>query len=258
MSAGGSDACARGAPVAIVDTAVDPRHPTLRGARIERRSFLADDVASAAPDHGTAVAALLVGRASPLAPGARLLAAEAVGRRGDATRADAASVVRALDWAVAGRARAIGLSLAGPPNLLLERATQVAARRANLLAAAGNDGPRARPAYPAAYPSVTAVAAVDARKRAWRGGTRGAYVEVAAPGVDVASAAGDGGVRAWTGTSFAVPFAMAAMLRARAETGGDPEAARALLARTAEDVGPPGRDDATGHGVVRAPGGRCY
>ena len=92
---------------------------------------------------------------------------------------------------------------------------------------------------------------------AWRGGNRGSYVELAAPGVDVSSAAPGGGVTGWTGTSFAVPFAVAALMRARAETGGDPAAARALLGRTAEDLGAPGRDDATGFGLLRAPSGRC-
>jgi hypothetical protein len=50
---------------------------------------------------------------------------------------------------------------------------------------------------------------------------------------------------------------MAAVLGARAETRGDPAAAAALLVRTAEDLGAPGRDETTGHGLVRAPGPRC-
>lgn len=262
LSASPADACAQGAPVAIVDTAVDMTHPTLKDAAITARSFLPEGVDPAPADHGTAVAALLVGRvapgAPPLAPGARLLAAEAFALRDGRLRADAAAVVRALDWAISSRARVVGLSLAGPGNAVLERAVAAAGRRTSLVAAAGNDGPRAAPAYPAAYPEVIAVAALDSRKRAWRGGNRGDYIEIAAPGVDVVSAAPGGGTSAWTGTSFAVPFAVAAMLRARAEAGGDPSAARAVLARSAEDIGAPGRDDASGHGLVRAPGPRCF
>jgi hypothetical protein len=261
VAAAPPDACARGAAIAIVDTPVDMLHPALAGAVVVRRSFVPQGVEPAAPDHGTAVAALLVGRpapgAPPLAPGARLLAAEAFALRDGEARADAAAVAAGLDWAAAERARVVGLSLAGPPNLVLAAAVAAAATRLNVVAAAGNDGPRADPAYPAAYPGAVAVAAVDARKRSWRGGNRGDYVEVAAPGVGVVSAGPDGGVRAWTGTSFAVPFAMAALLRARAETGGDLEAARALLARGAEDLGAPGRDPDTGHGLARAPGARC-
>jgi hypothetical protein len=241
---------------------VDSRHPTLKGAAIRQRGFLPDGLAAAPPDHGTAVAALLVGRVAPgvppLAPGARLLAAEAFGVRDGVPRADAAAVIRGLDWAIGERARVIGLSLAGARNVLLDRALSLAAQRASLAAAAGNDGARSGPVWPAAHPAVIAVAAVDARKRAWRGGNRGDYIELSGPGVDVLSAAPGGGVTGWTGTSFAVPFAVAALLRARAETGGDPAAARALLTRTAEDLGAPGRDGTTGFGLVRAPGTRCW
>jgi hypothetical protein len=208
------------------------------------------------------VAALIVGRPAPglapLAPGAALLVAEAFALRGDDPRADAAAIVASLDWAVARRARVIGMSLAGPPNQLIALAVRAAASRANIVAAAGNFGPEAPPAHPGALPEVTAVGAVDARRRAWRGANRGDYLELVAPGVGVTSAGPGGSVQAWTGTSFAVPFAMSALLRARAETGGDPAGARRLLASRAEDLGAPGRDEATGHGLVRAPGTRCW
>jgi hypothetical protein len=254
-------ACARGAPLAIVDTAVDARHPMLKGAAITQRRFLSPGSDPAPADHGTAVAALLVGRVAPgqgpLAPGARLLVAEAFAQRGDRVQADAAAVIRGLDWALGEGARVVGLSLAGAENQLLGRAVAAVARRANLVAAAGNQGPRSGPAYPAAFPDVLAVAAVDARKRPWRGGNRGDYIDLAAPGVAVLSAGRGGSTMQWTGTSFAVPFAMAAVLSARAETRGDPAAAAALLVRNAEDLGAPGRDEVTGHGLVRAPGPRC-
>jgi subtilisin family serine protease len=239
---------------------VDERHPALRGANVRQRSFLPDGLRPAPRDHGTAIAALLVGRvgAGPLAPGAGLLAAEAFGMRDGEPWADAVSILRSLDWAIAGGARVVGLSLAGADNAALAFGVRAASRRANLLAAAGNDGPRARPAYPAAYPEVMAVSAVDKRKRAWRGANRGGYVEIAAPGVDVVSAAPGGGATEWTGTSFAVPYAMAAMLSARAETRGNAAAARRLLTSRAEDLGPRGRDDAHGFGLARAPDPRCW
>ncbi len=262
LAAPPTNGCARGAPIAMIDTPVDVRHPTLRGAAVTRRPFLSEGLVPAPADHGTAVAALLVGRiasdATPLAPGARLLAAETFAMREGKVRADAAAVLRGLDWSVGGGARVVGLSLTGADNVLLGWAVGRAARRTNLIAAAGNDGPRADPAFPAAYPQVVAVAAVDARIRVWRRGNRGGYVELAAPGVDVISAAPGGGVSRWTGTSFAVPYAIAAMLRARAETRGDPLAARRLLASVAQDIGPPGRDEASGYGLVRAPGRRCW
>ena len=255
-------ACRRGAPVAILDTGVDTGHPALESAAISARSFLRDGESPARDGHGTAVAALLVDRSAPgaraLAPGAGLLAACVFREVDGQTRADAVAVLRGLDWVVANGARVVAMSLAGAGNRALAEGVGLAARRANLVAAAGNAGPGAAPAFPAAFPEVMAVQAVDARLRAYRSGNRGACVEIAAPVVDVVSAAEGGAWRRWSGTSFAVPFVAAALLRARAETRGDAAAARALLARTARDLGAKGRDEIYGHGLLRTPQAGCW
>ncbi|MGM0583551.1 MAG: S8 family serine peptidase [Pseudomonadota bacterium] len=262
MAALAPDACGRGAPVALVDTAVDPSHPALRGASVEARSFLPPRTTEAETGHGAALAALLVGEVAqglrPLAPGARLLAASVFRSHRGGARADAVAVLRGIDWAVQRRARVVALSLQGPPNEALRFAVRRAAQRVNLVAAAGNGGPGGAPAYPAAWPEVMAVAAVDGRLRPYRNGTRGDYVEIAAPGVGVVAPAADGAPRTWSGSSFAVPFAAAAMLRARAETRGDAAAARRLLQRTARDLGAPGRDEVYGFGLLQAPWRRCW
>ena len=69
-----------------------------------RARFLRPGATPAAKDHGTAIAALLVGEsapgAAPLAPGAQLLVGEAMGRYGDRSRADAFAIVEAMDWSV--------------------------------------------------------------------------------------------------------------------------------------------------------------
>ncbi|HIP77041.1 MAG TPA: peptidase S8, partial [Kiloniellaceae bacterium] len=123
--------------------------------------------------------------------------------------------------------------------------------------AAGNGGPGAEPAFPGALGDVLAVTAIDARKRPYRQANRGAYVELAAPGVDVWSAGAEGGYASWSGTSFAVPFVTAALLHARGLSGNDPLRARELLAEGAEDLGAMGRDDIFGWGLLRTPQGRC-
>ena len=78
------------------------------------------------------------------------------------------------------------------------------------VAAAGNNGPGAEPSYPAAYPGVIAVTAVDQNLNVYRRATQGAYVDLAAPGVNIwtASLKGSGALK--TGTSDAVPFVSAA------------------------------------------------
>lgn len=255
------DACRAAPPIAIIDTGVDALHPALRGARVRFQSFVDPSEGGAAPGHGTAISALLVGRgkgqAGPLAPGAELLIAATFAQHDERQRADAVAVVRGLDWAIASGAQVIGLSFAGARNRIVELGIAAAARQAQLVAAGGNDGPTGAPAYPAAYPQVIAVAAVDARRRPYRRGTRGAYIDISAPGVGVSSADADGGTKAWSGTSFSVPFVMAALLRARAETDGDPAAARALVESRARDLGAPGRDEVFGIGLLQSPGNRC-
>ncbi len=151
--------CPVDAAIAMIDTGVDRRHPLLRRARVEARDFLPDGAAAADVEHGTAVAALLVGagadagaRLQPIAPGARLLAASAFRRLGDQDLADAGSVVRALDWAMSRRPAVVLMSLEGPPNATLEIAVRLASQRALVVAAAGNGGGGAPPAPTPADP----------------------------------------------------------------------------------------------------------
>ena len=254
-------ACSDAPTIAIIDTGVNAWHPALQGARIKLQSFVEGPEHRAAAGHGTAISALLVGhgghQAGPLAPGAELLVAGVFGQDEDTQQADAVAVLRGLDWAIATGAEVIGLSFAGAPNRILELGLAAAAKHADLVAAAGNSGPGGAPAYPAAYPEVIAVAAVDARQRPYRRGTRGAYIDISAPGVGISSADANGGTKAWSGTSFSVPFVMAALLRARAETEGDPAAARALIQERARDLGAPGRDEVYGVGLLQSPGDHC-
>ena len=122
-----------------------------------------------------------------------------------------------------------------------------------LVAAAGNDGPQAPEAYPAAYPEVIAVTATDVDDKSLAVANRGSYVAVAAPGVDIFVAAPNGGYDYSTGTSVAAAHVsgLAALLIER-NPGLTPDAIRAILVRTARDLGPPGRDDEFGAGLVNA------
>ena len=179
-------------------------------------------------DHGTAVAALLVGRRdSPtpgLVPDARLVAVDAFYRDGGtADRTDVMSLVTAIEALAERGVRVINLSLSGPANEVLQKAIAAAqAKGIVIVAAAGNNGAGAEPSYPAAYPGVVAVTAVDHELNVYRRATRGPYVDLAAPGVNVwtASAQGTGSLK--TGTSYAVPFVSAAagvLLASRPESG---------------------------------------
>jgi subtilisin family serine protease len=122
-----------------------------------------------------------------------------------------------------------------------------------LVAAAGNDGPRAAPEYPAAYPEVIAVTATDVDDHLLNVANHGSYVAVAAPGVDIFVAAPNGGYDFTTGTSVATAHVsgLVALLIER-NPKLTPDAIQAILMQTAKDLGPKGRDDEFGAGLVDA------
>ncbi len=238
--------------VGMIDSRVDTTHPAFRNSRIESRSFTPKG-ADLPAFHGTAIASILMGNDAEfrgLAPRAQLYAAavfETDDRHGEI--ASTVSLVRALDWLVSTGVDVINLSLAGPPNRLLETALKRAADRdVTVLAAAGNGGPIAAPMYPAAYNSVVAVTAVDRSGKAYRLANRGDYLDLAAPGVGVLHARVGGGYTASSGTSFAVPFAVTAAARLK-QIRPDQNVIQFLRA-AAKDLGPPGRDEIYGYGLL--------
>jgi subtilisin family serine protease len=250
--------CASDTVIGMIDTRVDGAHPALSGARIIRLTTRAPDRPESSAGHGTAVASMLVGRrggAAPgLAPEARLVAVDAFHTGGGGDMTDAFDLARAIDLLATQDVRIINMSLTGPQNAVLGAAVAAIQSRGSIVvAAAGNDGPRAKPLYPAAYPGVVAVAAVEATGTPWRRSARGDHIAFSAEGVGIALAGRAGGAEPHSGTSFAAPVvsAMLAGEQARAGGGADWEAITRRLADMAEDGGEPGRDPVFGHGIVR-------
>lgn len=254
-------ACGAAVSLGLVDTAVDRRHRALQGQDVQDRSFIAAGIPPAPPDHGTAVAALLVGApgdaAAGLLPAARLYAAAIFAKREDRVVGTTDAVARAVDWLGQQGTRVVNLSLSGPGNQVM-RLTVERAHAAGMLlvAAAGNEGPNAPPVFPAGYPPVMAVTAVDASLQPYAHANRGGYIDLAAPGVDVWSAREGEGGRYNTGTSFATPFVTAAAALALARTpDAAPDAIRQRLLDGARDLGTPGQDRTFGWGLVQRPRG---
>lgn len=246
--------------IGLVDTAINASHDALARADIEIVRLHRDDVSEqeSGRQHGTAVAALLVGRADSRTPGllpqGSLLAVDAFrsGKSGD--RAEAFDLIRALDALSASGVKVVNLSLSGPANALLEKAVQAADHSGIILvAAAGNEGPNSKPVYPAGYESVVAVTAVDRGRNPYRRAVRGDHIDIAAPGVGVWTAASVSGARSKNGTSYAAPFvtAAAALLKA-GRPDLKPDEIRALITGSAADLGRPGRDDIFGWGLLDA------
>lgn len=242
------------APLGLIDGGV-AAHPSVAG-RVEQQGFARG--APAASEHGTAVASLLVGAGSVrgAAPGRRLLAADVYGD--DPAGGSASAIARALGWLASRRVAVTTISLVGPDNKLLAAAVSAAQRRGMLVVAAvGNDGPAAPPAYPASYRGVFAVTGVDARRRALPEAGRALDIDFAAPGDAVHAATGAASSGRLRGTSFAAPLVagrLALHYPAAAIDAIGP--AVAALVMEARDLGAKGRDKIYGHGLICGDCGR--
>jgi subtilisin family serine protease len=243
----------RGVRLGLVDSGVDASHAVFRGATVRRWGCANIEHPAA---HGTAVAALMVGRSerfSGVAPDATLYAADIY--CDSPAGGSAESIAGALGWLARERVGVINVSLVGPPNVALERVVAAMVRRGHLLVAAvGNDGPAAPPLYPASYPGVVGVSAVDRQGRTLPEAARGPQVLFAAPGNNMVSAApGAPPFRQVRGTSFAAPI-VAGLLAPSLPQPSPADARRAIarLAKQADKTNAPAADNATGYGIVGA------
>lgn len=200
--------------------------------------------ASGAPfpsNHGSAVASLLKS-----AGVARVRVADVYGT--DKAGGNALAIARGLGWLVGQGSDVVTISLVGPKNAVLERAVAAAqAKGVVIVAAVGNDGPAAPPAYPASYEGVVAVTAVDSKRRALIEAGRALHLDYAAPGAGISGLNARGKRVSLRGTSFATPLVAARI--ARAGKGNW----RKSLDAEAIDLGRKGADDTYGRGLVCAP-----
>ena len=231
--------------VGMIDTGVSS-HAALKGTAIEARDF-SNGAGQPATGHGTAVASILARE------GASSIAVANIFKTSDGrpfTSPDA--IARALEWMLERDVSVINISLAGPRNDVLDTLiARVIANGRMVVAAAGNGGPSAPPAYPAAIPKVVAVTAVDSANRVYRYANQGDYIAFAAPGVGVQAAAAQGSIAAYSGTSFATPHVSAELARCL-QKAGKAKGAQCVTSMqlAARDLGAPGRDPVYGYGVI--------
>lgn len=232
--------------IGLVDSGVDAKHSSLAGSDVRSWGCNGKRVPDA---HGTAVASLLIGGANAQAHGGTLYAADIW--CGHPVGGASSALAEALAWMAREKVPVINISLVGPDNALLRRATQALNQRGHVLVAAvGNDGPSAPPLFPAAYPGVIGVTAVDRKQRVLPEAGRGAQVDFATLG-QLRAAKANGGWTAVRGTSFAAPLvAREAALRLQSLRAADADAVARALAQRAHDAGPQGRDDIFGLGIL--------
>jgi hypothetical protein len=275
-----------GVRVAVIDSGIDGGHPEFAGRIAEKATFVGSPADEDTIGHGTFVAgeiAALANNGEGIAGvglPVQLLIAKVVGPDGNISIEAEAKAIR---WAVDNGAQVINLSLGGkraPDNPSEDTFSRLEAaaieyavsRNVAVVAASGNCEavcPYRYASYPAALPHVIGVGALGVDDIVPAFSNRDPqFVDVAAPGAGIvstfprqlsppgcqqvgysfcASVEYQGG----QGTSFAAPLvSAAAALAISTDPTLRPSQLARLIAQTADDVGTPGRDAATGSGRI--------
>jgi type VII secretion-associated serine protease mycosin len=244
-----------GVIVALVDSGVAAGHPDLKGAVLPGRDVLGDGDGRRDPlGHGTQMAGIIAGRGRTdgrgvlgIAPEAKILPVSPA--------SDTVVVAEAINWSVAHGAKVISMSFTIAASDDLAAAVSAAAGAdVVLIAGSGNDGRTgSQERYPASYPDVLSVGAVDRSGKIAQFSNRGVKIGITAPGVDIPVADNhfDSGYAIVDGTSpaTAIVAGAAALIRAKYPALSARQVVERLTS-TAVDKGVQGRDDAYGYGEL--------
>ncbi|GAX90466.1 S8 family serine peptidase [Effusibacillus lacus] len=242
--------------IAVVDTGIDLDHPEFAGQLVEGHNMIADDNRPVDDNgHGTHVAGVIIARTNNVEGVAgmnwnsRVMPVKALDAEGTGTVFDIADGVR---WAADHGAKVINLSLGEyEDSRYLHQAIQYAVSKDALVVAAMGNDDTDQPSYPAAYPEVLAVTAVDQDTKRATFSNYGSHAGVAAPGVSIASTFPDYRYAAMSGTSMASPHVagLAGLIRSMNPDLSSAQV-RDIILRTATDVGPSGPDPYYGRGLI--------
>ena len=276
--------------VAVIDTGIDTDHPDLASNIKWGVAVSHGRISNNYNDkngHGTHVSGTIAALDNNIgvvgvAPSVEIYMIKALGNSGSGTWSD---LIIAIDLAVKGpdgvidsdgdgvivgdpeddAPEVISMSLGGgsPPPELHDMIIQAYNYGITIVAAAGNEG-ASQPSYPAAYPEVIAVGAIDSNGNVPSWSNR--LPEVSAPGVDILSTYPDDTYNTLSGTSMATPHVAGtvALMQAARLANGLPllppgtendtgtSTVRGILHTTSTDMGTSGYDELYGYGVINA------
>jgi hypothetical protein len=253
-----------GIPVSLVDSGVDLDHPEFAG-RPNLITLNRQEPQPFGGIHGTSVASVVGAQENGV--GIVGVYPDAVIRSWDAatglgTELTSSAIVKGILASSRRGRNVVNLSLGGlNPDAAIEAAVNLAVARGSLVvAASGNDGEQGSPLnYPAAFPHVLTVAATQEDGSVAPFSSASRFVDLAAPGAQIPVATLDPqtGTPTWAledGTSFAAPLVSGAAawiwtLRPSLDAGQVAQ----ILRSTATDIGAPGRDAASGFGLLSVP-----
>jgi type VII secretion-associated serine protease mycosin len=246
-----------GITVAVVDTGVS-RHPELQENLLAGINLVPGGSGNGQSDslgHGTAMAGLIAARGRSKGDGVLGIAPEAkiLPVKTNATDETTGALLSdGIKWAVEQGAQVINVSASSAPTAGLNKAIDAAAAEDILVVAASGNRPQDfRIGYPAALDGVLAVGAVDRSGRHASFSINDDAVQLCAPGVDMETTSRTGGYFKGVGTSdaTAIVSGAAALVRSKFPDLTAPQVIDRLTS-TATDIGPPGRDEQCGFGLL--------
>ncbi|MES2474205.1 MAG: S8 family serine peptidase [Verrucomicrobiota bacterium] len=250
---GDNSAWGAGVKVAVLDSGIVP-HPDLPGFTKSIAIVPFPDDVTRTNGHGTAVASLIAGAdaSSPgVAPAVELISIRISDDEGQADSfAMAAGILAAVDEGV----DLINISMGTPvDNPLIAEAVAYANDHQVLIVASSGNSEGAEATYPAAYPSVISVGAVDARGEHLDFSNYGKYLSLTAPGYALSAAWPGNRHTRMSGTSASAPIVTGAIAAAMSNDGSKQMSARQaaeIVMKNADEAGIPGPDSEYGVGIL--------
>jgi subtilisin family serine protease len=157
-------------------------------------------VSNPAYGHGTMCAGII----AAVAPDAMIMPLRAFDSNGNT---DLFTLAKAINYAVVNGAQVINMSFGTLTNSnAIQTSIQFAEKKNVILTAAAGNNNTSAPQYPAAYPGVLTVAAVNNSNVKASFSNYGSYIDVSAPGVNIISAYPNDQYSVASGTSFSAPI----------------------------------------------------
>ena len=245
----------RGVKVALVDSGVHRNHVDLRRKVVAQWDFHNNNrTIEDLNGHGTHVAGIMAARAGNGrgvvggCPGCRIIVAKALDKN---LYGYDSNVIKGILWSARQDARVINLSLGSTARSdAIKKAIKRAQSKGAVVVAAGGNYGNGTLVYPAAYRGVIGVSHTDRYDRRVFDASYGGWIDVAAPGYDILSTVpGEYGYK--NGSSMAAPH-VSALAGLLASQNFGPGNIQKRILRSAQDLGPRGRDRYYGYGRIRA------
>lgn len=197
-------------PVAVLDSGLMPGSGLEALVLASMDALDADQPVSDPLGHGTQMALIASGAVKPLgvSPGAAALSPIIPVRVIDENGyTSSATLMAGIDFAIKNGARVLSMSWGSETKsqFLETMIEDLSSKGLVIVASAGNE-PTGKPYYPAAYPSVIAVGALDPQGKVWEKSNFGEFVDVSAPGFATLPVGYRGDPGTYAGTSISAAF----------------------------------------------------